>query len=130
MYFGTGVICGALAVIILWVIIFIDKKLDNNKKELEKVKIELSSLDKISDQDFYYIYFDKFIPTKISRPRLTSADVIVGRDFHLGSYYQIILFGFNGMEKIKSIEFDAKYYTKNDLKKIIERALENWVESK
>ena len=32
MYFGTGVICGALAVIILWVIIFIDKKLDNNKK--------------------------------------------------------------------------------------------------
>lgn len=119
MYFGTGIICGALAVIILWVIIFIDKKLDNNKKELEKVKIELSSLGKMSDQNFYYIYFNKILGTK-PKPTSASIEIIVG--LYRNEHYQITLSGL-GFGFLKSIEFDIKYYSKDDMRKIIERAL-------
>ena len=104
---------------IIWLLSYLDKKSEIKKNIVREVEDEINSLEELSDEDFYYKYFNE-IRGKRPNPASASIEIIVGlyRDDH----YRIILSGF-GFGTLSSVEFDPKYYSKDDLKKIIDRAL-------
>ena len=116
--FWIGYIIGAVGVIGICLLNHIDNGTKKRKKIIKAVEEEIKDLNKLSDEDFYYKYFN-MIEEIMVKP--TSASLNVEREFHSGTYYQIILSG-SLFSVSRSVEFDAKYYTKDDLKKIIDRA--------
>ena len=78
---------------------------------------EINSLEELSDEDFYYKYFNEI---RGKRPNPTSASIAIIVGLYRDDHYRIILSGF-GFGTLSSVEFDPKYYSKDDLKKIINR---------
>ena len=116
---ALGYIGGFFTISIVWLISYLDKKSEINKKVVKQIEKEIKQLGELSDEDFYYKYFNE-IGKAITKP--TSATLKIETGFYRESYYQIVLSG-GLFSSTRSIEFNPKNDTKDDLKKIIDRAL-------
>lgn len=106
----SGIIC---------LLSYLDKKSEIKKNIVREVEEEINSLEELSDEDFYYKYFNEIRGT---RQNPVSASIEETFGLYREKHYRITLSGL-GFGVLRSVEFDARYYGKDEMRKIIDRAL-------
>ncbi len=119
------VILGILTVVTSILIIYIDKKTQIDKKQLIEIKNEIEELENLTVEEYFYKYFGISAKNIFDLKEDIKYSNLKKPTGILGDYeYKIIFNDRKGDAVLKSYGFDIKYYTLEDIRKIMEKRLE------